>query len=78
MKRALELAPRGRGRTSPNPLVGAVIVKKGEIISEGYHSKAGSAHAEIVALRKAGALAKGSTLYINLEPCCHTDKRTPP
>jgi len=78
MQKALELAVRGRGRTSPNPMVGAVIVKKGKIIAEGYHRKAGTPHAEIVALRKAGPQAKGAVLYVNLEPCCHTEKKTPP
>ena len=78
MKRALELAARGRGRTSPNPMVGAVLVKGGRVIAEGYHKEAGTHHAEIVALKKAGKNARGSTLYINLEPCCHTEKRTPP
>ena len=78
MKRALELAAKGKGRTSPNPMVGAVIVKSGRIIAEGYHRKAGTPHAEVVALKKAGAKAKGATLYVNLEPCCHTDKKTPP
>ena len=77
MKRALHLAEKGRGRTSPNPMVGAVIVKKGIVIGEGYHAKAGEAHAEIIALRKAGEEAKGSTLYLNLEPCTHYG-RTPP
>lgn len=78
MRRALELAATGRGRTSPNPAVGAVLVKGNRVISEGYHKKAGSAHAEIIALKKAGTKAKGATLFITLEPCCHTDKRTPP
>ncbi len=78
MKRVLELAAKGKGRTSPNPMVGAVIVKSGRIIAEGYHRKAGTPHAEVVALKKAGAKAKGATLYVNLEPCCHTDKKTPP
>ncbi len=78
MQRALTLAARGKGRTSPNPLVGAVVVKGNRIISEGYHKKAGTQHAEILALKKAGSKAKGATLYINLEPCCHTDKKTPP
>ncbi|MBI5675495.1 MAG: bifunctional diaminohydroxyphosphoribosylaminopyrimidine deaminase/5-amino-6-(5-phosphoribosylamino)uracil reductase RibD [Nitrospirae bacterium] len=78
MKKALRLAARGRGRTSPNPTVGAVIVKSGKIIAEDYHRKSGTPHAEILALRKAGKLAKGATLFINLEPCCHTDKKTPP
>ncbi len=78
MNMALELAAKGKGRTSPNPMVGAVIVKSGRVIAEGYHRKAGTAHAEIIALKKAGAKAKGATLYVNLEPCCHTDKKTPP
>lgn len=78
MRRALGLAEKGRGRTSPNPLVGAVVVKSGRIVAEGYHRRAGSPHAEAVALKKAGHRAKGATLYINLEPCSHFDKRTPP
>ena len=77
MKRALELARRGRGRTSPNPLVGAVIVKAGQVIGEGYHQKAGTPHAEIHALNAAGEDAKGATIYTTLEPCCHWG-RTPP
>jgi diaminohydroxyphosphoribosylaminopyrimidine deaminase/5-amino-6-(5-phosphoribosylamino)uracil reductase len=59
-------------------MVGAVIVKDGEIIAEGYHKKAGTSHAEVVALKRAGAKAKDAILYVNLEPCCHTKKRTPP
>jgi diaminohydroxyphosphoribosylaminopyrimidine deaminase/5-amino-6-(5-phosphoribosylamino)uracil reductase len=78
MQKAIELAAKGKGRTSPNPAVGAVIVKGNRIIAQGYHQKSGSSHAEIKALKKAGNNAKGSTLYINLEPCCHTDKITPP
>ncbi len=78
MRRALELAEKGKGRTSPNPMVGAVIVKGNKIIAEGYHRKAGSPHAEIIALKKAGKKTKGATLFVNLEPCCHTDKQTPP
>ncbi|MBI3609927.1 MAG: bifunctional diaminohydroxyphosphoribosylaminopyrimidine deaminase/5-amino-6-(5-phosphoribosylamino)uracil reductase RibD [Nitrospirae bacterium] len=78
MRWALSLAERGAGRTSPNPMVGAVIVKAGRIVGEGYHRRAGGPHAEAVALKKAGARAKGATLYLNLEPCCHLDKRTPP
>jgi diaminohydroxyphosphoribosylaminopyrimidine deaminase/5-amino-6-(5-phosphoribosylamino)uracil reductase len=78
MQIAIDLAAKARGRTSPNPMVGAVIVKGNKIISSGYHRKAGTAHAEVIALRKAGPLAKGATLYVNLEPCCHTEKRTPP
>ena len=77
MKRALHLAKKGQGRTSPNPVVGAVLVKRGRVVGEGYHAKAGEAHAEIVALQKAGREARGSTLYINLEPCTHYGK-TPP
>ena len=77
MNRALALAQRGKGRTSPNPLVGAVIVNAGKIVGEGYHQKAGEPHAEIHALHAAGEKAKGGTLYVNLEPCCHWG-RTPP
>jgi len=78
MKKALSLASKGKGRTSPNPLVGAVVVKEGKIIASDYHRKAGTPHAEALALLKAGTDAKGATLYVNLEPCCHTEKRTPP
>ncbi|MBI3595736.1 MAG: bifunctional diaminohydroxyphosphoribosylaminopyrimidine deaminase/5-amino-6-(5-phosphoribosylamino)uracil reductase RibD [Nitrospirae bacterium] len=78
MRRALELAERGLGRTSPNPMVGAVVVKAGRILAEGYHRRAGGPHAEAMALKKAGPKANGATLYLNLEPCCHLDKRTPP
>jgi len=77
MKRALRLAEKGRGRTSPNPMVGAVLVKDGRVIGEGYHTKAGEAHAEILALRQAKEESKGATLYLNLEPCNHYGK-TPP
>ncbi len=77
MKRALRLAERGRGRTSPNPMVGAVLVKMGRVIGEGYHHKAGEPHGEILALKEAGEDARGATLYINLEPCTHYGK-TPP
>lgn len=77
MKRTLDLARRGHGRTSPNPLVGAVVVKAGQIVGEGYHRKAGTPHAEVHALNAAGENAKGATLYVNLEPCCHWG-RTPP
>lgn len=78
MQLALNLAARGKGRTSPNPMVGAVIVKGDKVIASGYHRKAGTAHAEAAALKKAGPGARGATLYVNLEPCCHTRKRTPP
>ncbi|KUK36385.1 MAG: diaminohydroxyphosphoribosylaminopyrimidine deaminase [Thermacetogenium sp.] len=77
MSRALELAALGKGKTSPNPMVGAVVVRDDLIIGEGYHMKAGTPHAEVHALRAAGDLAKGSTLYVTLEPCCHYGK-TPP
>ncbi|MDD2509736.1 MAG: bifunctional diaminohydroxyphosphoribosylaminopyrimidine deaminase/5-amino-6-(5-phosphoribosylamino)uracil reductase RibD [Syntrophomonas sp.] len=78
MQRALELAARARGRTSPNPLVGAVLVKDGQIQGEGYHQKAGSPHAEIHALNAAGPeRAKGASIYVSLEPCSHYG-RTPP
>ncbi len=77
MARALALAVRGLGRTHPNPPVGAVVVRRGKIIGEGFHRKAGTAHAEIVALRAAGRRAAGATLYVTLEPCTHFG-RTPP
>ena len=77
MQRALKLARQAKGRTSPNPLVGAVIVKDSKVIGEGYHQKAGTPHAEIHALNAAGENAKGATLYTTLEPCCHWG-RTPP
>jgi diaminohydroxyphosphoribosylaminopyrimidine deaminase/5-amino-6-(5-phosphoribosylamino)uracil reductase len=77
MQRALELAGFARGRTSPNPLVGAVIVRGGEVVGEGYHRKAGTPHAEVHALHDAGERARGATLYVTLEPCSHYG-RTPP
>ncbi|RKY37305.1 MAG: bifunctional diaminohydroxyphosphoribosylaminopyrimidine deaminase/5-amino-6-(5-phosphoribosylamino)uracil reductase RibD [Candidatus Omnitrophota bacterium] len=73
----IALAKKGEGKTSPNPLVGAVIVKQKQIISEGTHYRCGASHAEINALRKAGAKAKGATIYVNLEPCSHFGQ-TPP
>jgi diaminohydroxyphosphoribosylaminopyrimidine deaminase/5-amino-6-(5-phosphoribosylamino)uracil reductase len=78
MRMALRLAGKAKGRTSPNPMVGAVVVKNGKVIGRGYHEKAGLPHAEAIALKKAGSAAKGSTLYVTLEPCSHTNKRTPP
>ncbi|HSA79071.1 MAG TPA: bifunctional diaminohydroxyphosphoribosylaminopyrimidine deaminase/5-amino-6-(5-phosphoribosylamino)uracil reductase RibD [Nitrospirota bacterium] len=78
MRMALRLAERAKGRTSPNPMVGAVVVKNGHIVGRGYHRKAGEPHAEAIALKKAGPAAKGATLYVTLEPCSHTNKRTPP
>jgi len=77
MQLALELASRGRGKTSPNPMVGAVLVKDQRIIAKGFHQKFGGPHAEIMALKKAGIKAKGATLYVTLEPCFHYGK-TPP
>ncbi|MGH7848474.1 MAG: bifunctional diaminohydroxyphosphoribosylaminopyrimidine deaminase/5-amino-6-(5-phosphoribosylamino)uracil reductase RibD [Candidatus Binatia bacterium] len=77
MRIALRWARRGAGRTSPNPMVGAILVRGGEVIAAGYHRRAGEDHAEIVALKRAGARARGATLYLNLEPCDHVG-RTPP
>ncbi len=77
MKKALRLARKGEGYTSPNPMVGAVIFNGDGVISAGYHKRAGEPHAEIVALRKAGDRARGASLAVNLEPCCHFG-RTPP
>lgn len=77
MQMALDLARRGLGRTSPNPMVGAVVVKDGRVVGRGYHARAGTPHAEIHALKEAGDLAKGATLYVNLEPCCHYGRTGP-
>lgn len=77
MRRALELAERGRGFVEPNPLVGAVIVRDGKAVGEGWHQRFGQAHAEVNALAEAGEAARGATLYVTLEPCCHHGK-TPP
>lgn len=78
MSMALRLAATAEGRTSPNPMVGAVVMKNGRMIASGYHRRAGGPHAEAIALAKAGPAAKGATLYVTLEPCSHRDKRTPP
>lgn len=78
MQRALSLAERGRDTVAPNPMVGAVVVRDGEKVGEGFHREAGQEHAEVLALRAAGDRARGATLYVNLEPCCHVEKRTPP
>jgi diaminohydroxyphosphoribosylaminopyrimidine deaminase/5-amino-6-(5-phosphoribosylamino)uracil reductase len=75
--RAVELAERGRGATSPNPLVGAVVVAGGEVVGEGWHERRGAPHAEVTALGAAGARARGATLYVSLEPCTHHGA-TPP
>ncbi len=77
MRRALALAERGRGLTSPNPMVGAVLVRDGQVVGEGFHAEAGGPHAEIMALAAAGERARGATLYVTLEPCNHHG-RTPP
>src|SRR5262245_8991054 len=77
MRRALELAERGRGRTAPNPAVGAVLVGAGGVVGAGWHRSLGSDHAEAMALERAGKLACGATLYVTLEPCAHWG-RTPP
>jgi diaminohydroxyphosphoribosylaminopyrimidine deaminase/5-amino-6-(5-phosphoribosylamino)uracil reductase len=77
MRRAIALAKRGLGTASPNPMVGALVVKGGKIVGEAHHHKAGEPHAEVLALEKAGQRARGATLILNLEPCCHTG-RTPP
>ena len=77
MGRALMLAKRGKGKTSPNPLVGAIVVKKGKIVGEGFHHRLGGPHAEIAALQRAGNRARGGTLYVTLEPCCHVGRTGP-
>ena len=77
LERALELAERGRGTTKPNPVVGAVVVRDGEVVGEGWHERAGGPHAEVVALEQAGERTRGATLYLSLEPCS-TQGRTPP
>ncbi|HZS62824.1 MAG TPA: bifunctional diaminohydroxyphosphoribosylaminopyrimidine deaminase/5-amino-6-(5-phosphoribosylamino)uracil reductase RibD [Gemmatimonadaceae bacterium] len=77
MARALALAELGWGQTAPNPMVGAVLVRDGEIVGEGYHARYGGDHAEVVALRMAGERARGATMYVTLEPCAHHGK-TPP
>jgi len=78
MRMALRLAEKGRGTVSPNPMVGAVIVKRGRVVGQGFHRQPGEPHAEALALAQAGSRARGATLYVNLEPCSHKDKRTPP
>jgi len=78
MRRALQLAKKGAGKVSPNPMVGAVIVKDGRIIGAGYHEKYGAPHAEVNAIESATESVTGATLYSNLEPCCHLNKKTPP
>ena len=77
MAHVLEQAAKARGRTSPNPMVGCVIAKRGRVIATAYHRRAGGAHAEVLALRKAGAAAKNADLYVNLEPCDHEGRTGP-
>lgn len=77
MKRAIALAGKAQGKTSPNPVVGCVIVKDGQVIAEGWHKRCGGDHAEVMALKKAGAQARGAAMYVTLEPCSHWG-RTPP
>jgi diaminohydroxyphosphoribosylaminopyrimidine deaminase/5-amino-6-(5-phosphoribosylamino)uracil reductase len=78
MTLALRLAAKGQGTTSPNPMVGALVVKQSRIVGQGFHFRPGQPHAEMLALRQAGPRAQGATLYVTLEPCCHLKKRTPP
>lgn len=77
LRRALELAERGRGTTRPNPVVGAVVARDGEVVGEGWHERKGDPHAEVIALEAAGERARGATLYVTMEPCTHHG-RTPP
>src|SRR6266436_5343255 len=77
MQQALAFAERGRGFVEPNPLVGAVIVREDRLVGAGWHQRFGEAHAEVNALAAAGEAARGATLYVTLEPCCHHGK-TPP
>src|ERR1700692_2570695 len=78
LRQALELAARGVGLASPNPLVGALIVdERGRIVGSGTHTYAGLKHAEVLAIEQAGPLARGNTLYLNLEPCSHTGRTAP-
>lgn len=78
LERCLELALKGKNKVEPNPLVGAVIVKDGKVLSEGWHEYFGGPHAEANAINNAKENLEGGTLYCNLEPCSHTDKKTPP
>ena len=77
MRQALDLAKRGQGRTHPNPCVGAVVVKDARVVGRGFHKKAGTPHAEVIALRQAGRRARGATLYCTLEPCAHRGRTGP-
>jgi diaminohydroxyphosphoribosylaminopyrimidine deaminase/5-amino-6-(5-phosphoribosylamino)uracil reductase len=77
LERALELAERGRGTTHPNPIVGAVVVRDGEVVGEGWHERKGEPHAEVIALQAAGKRGRGATMYVTMEPCAHHGS-TPP
>ena len=77
MQEALELAESMRGRTSPDPMVGAVIVKSGKIVGKGYHAEVTTPHAEAFAIKAAGKQTNNATLYLNLEPCCHYGNNPP-
>ncbi|MCC6291454.1 MAG: bifunctional diaminohydroxyphosphoribosylaminopyrimidine deaminase/5-amino-6-(5-phosphoribosylamino)uracil reductase RibD [Bryobacterales bacterium] len=77
MRRALDLARMGIGQTSPNPMVGAVVVKDGQVVGEGFHTWAGVRHAEVIALEQAGERARGAALYVTLEPCAHQGRTGP-
>ena len=78
LRRAVRLAMNGRGGVEPNPMVGCVVVKDGRVIGEGYHGQFGGPHAEPTALDACTESPTGATAYVTLEPCCHTDKKTPP
>src|SRR3954469_19603263 len=78
MRRAIRLAQNGRGRVEPNPMVGCVLVKDGRVVGEGFHEHFGGPHAEPDALGNAIEDPAGATAYVTLEPCCHTNKKTPP
>src|SRR4030067_998531 len=78
INQCFQLAVKGKGFVSPNPLVGAILVKDGKVIGKGWHKKFGDAHSEVNAIKNAAENVAGSTLYCNLEPCCHTNKQTPP
>ena len=77
LREALELARQGRAQTSPNPAVGAVLVRDGQVVGRGFHTYAGVKHAEILAIEQAGEQARGASLYINLEPCSHRGRTAP-
>src|SRR5512141_375189 len=77
MRRALALAARGLGETNPNPAVGCVVARGERVVGEGWHHRAGGAHAEVLALRQAGRLARGATVYLTLEPCAHFGRPPP-